>query len=272
MKSAPCLLYRNFPGGGLQRIKDTLSTALDLSTYPQPIPVLFRADDIGVLSASFLRMLDLFHTHQFPLCLAVVPTWLSQARWKAIQSHVDTGSSLWCWHQHGWNHTNHQPLGKKCEFGSARSRSAISGDLSRGKDRLLTVIGSEFSPFFTPPWNRCSEETLEILAELGFSGVSRSQGEQGKNNPLEDFYINVDLHTRKETCGRSALENLCDELRLAVEQHYVSIMIHHQLMDDSAFELLDLLLTLVAGNSKFRACTFHHLREPKKPERPATGA
>ena len=62
-----------------------------------------------------------------------------------------------------------------------------------------------------------------------------------------------------------------DELRLAVEQHYVSVMIHHQLMNDRAFELLDLLLTLVAGNSKFRPSTFHRMGEPKKLERPATG-
>ncbi len=235
---------------------------LDLSTYPRPIPVLFRADDIGVLSTNFGRLLDLFQTHQLPLCLAVVPTWLTQARWRAIKSHVDTGSALWCWHQHGWNHTNHQPSGKKGEFGSARPASAISADLARGKDRLLTIMGSEFSPFFTPPWNRCSEETLEILAELGFRGVSRSRGEQGNKTPLQDFFINVDLHTRKETGGRSALENLGDELRLAVEQHYVSIMIHHQLMNDCAFELLDLLLTLIVGNSKFRPCTFNDLRGP----------
>ncbi|MGI9537763.1 MAG: DUF2334 domain-containing protein, partial [Desulfocapsaceae bacterium] len=240
---------------------------LDLSTSCRPIPVLFRADDIGVLSTNFLRMLDLFQTHHLPLCLAVVPTWLSQTRWRAIKTHIDTGSPLWCWHQHGWNHTNHQSTGKKCEFGSARSRSAISNDLSRGKDRLLRIVGSDYSPFFTPPWNRCSEETLAILAELGFSGVSRSRGEQGENGSLKDFFINVDLHTRKETDGGSALEGLCDELRLAVEQHYVSVMIHHQLMNDSAFELLELLLTLVAGNSKFRACTFNDLRGQHEPDK-----
>ena len=260
MKSAPCILYRNFPGDGLQRIKDTLSAALDRSTFPLSLPVLFRADDIAVLSPNFLRMLYLFQTYQLPLCLAVVPTWLTQTRWKAIKSHIDTESSLWCWHQHGWNHTNHQSTGKKCEFGTARSRSAITDDLSRGKDRLRTIVGSDFSPFFTPPWNRCSDETLLILAEQGFSGVSRSRGEQGKKAPLEDFFVNVDLHTRKEPDCDSALEALCDDLRLAVEQHYVSIMIHHQLMNDSAFELLELLLALMAENSNFRVCTFNEFR------------
>lgn len=260
MRSPPCILYRNFPGGEFQRIKETLSAALDSSTSPPPIPVLFRADDIGVISANFLRLLNLFHTYHLPLCLAVVPTWLTQTRWRAIKSHVDTGSSLWCWHQHGWTHANHQPTGKKCEFGPARSRSALTDDLSRGQDRLLSIGGTIFSPFFTPPWNRCSEETLDILVELGFRGVSRSRGEQGKKAPLEDFFINVDLHTRKETDGHSALAGLCGELRLAVKEHYIGVMIHHQLMNDSAFELLGLLLSLIAENSNFRACTFNDLR------------
>lgn len=259
MNSHPCTLYRDFPSNGLQLIQDRLSAAVDRTQNTRPIPVLFRADDIGVLSSNFLRLLDLFRLHRMPLCLAVVPTWLTHARWSAIKDHVDTDSTQWCWHQHGWSHTNHQRSGKKAEFGQARSKNSLAHDLTRGRDRLLAIGGTDFSPFFTPPWNRCSDATLQILTELGFRGISRSRGEQVGKTSLEDFFINVDLHTRKEPDGRSALEALCAELRQAVDNHYVSIMIHHQMMNDRAFDLLDLLLAEVAENSRLAAGTFNDL-------------
>jgi peptidoglycan/xylan/chitin deacetylase (PgdA/CDA1 family) len=258
--SRPCILYRDFPGDWHQRIRRTLVTALDRSDSPEPLPVFFRADDVGVLSTNFLRLLDLFQRHRMPLCLGVVPTWLTRTRWTAINTHVETSSTQWCWHQHGWSHTNHQATGKKCEFGSARSIRALRDDLERGRDRLQDIMGRDFSPFFTPPWNRCSQETLSLLSKLGFRAVSRSKGEQGPKAIIDDFYINVDLHTRKEADGGTALEALCDELGRAVEEHYVAIMVHHQLMSQSSFDLLDLLLSLVSRSGTLKVCTFNELR------------
>lgn len=259
-QSLPCILYRDLPRDWHQRIRQTFVAAVDHLQSPEPLPVLFRADDIGVLSANFLGLLDLFSSHQIPLCLAVVPTWLTRTRWTAINTQLAASSTQWCWHQHGWSHTNHQSTGKKCEFGTARSRSALRDDLERGRDRLQDIMGSDFSPFFTPPWNRCSEEMLELLSELGFRGVSRSKGEQGQKAIIDDFYINVDLHTRKEPDGGAALEGLCAELGRAVGEHYVSVMIHHQLMNQDSFELLELLLSLVSDSSKLKACTFNELK------------
>lgn len=256
MRAAPCILYRDFPGHGLRKIRRTLDRALDRSTSAEPLPVLFRADDVGVPSANFGQLLDLFSHHRLPLCLAVVPSWLTAARWRAISSEVDTGSPQWCWHQHGWRHANHQRSGKKSEFGTDRDSSMLEADLLRGRERLESVLGPDFSPFFTPPWNRCSGRTLELLAVHGYHGVSRSKGEQSGQTFLADFYINVDPHTRKEANADSALEALCQELHQAVEQNYISVMIHHQLMDKTAFALLDLLLTVLSQSGKVRVCSF----------------
>jgi len=261
MSRLPCILYDNFPGDGFKIIRRTLISALDRSTATGPLPVLFRADDVGVPSANFVRLLELFADHSLPLCLAVVPSWLTAARWSIFRSHVQTGSSQWCWHQHGWRHANHQPHGKKAEFGSTRSAAALRADLSRGKGRLESIMGAEFTPVFTPPWNRCSRQSLDLLAELDYKGVSRSSGEQSRRTPLPDFYINVDLHTRKEAGAGAALQALCRELQQAVEEHYVSVMIHHQLMNETAFELLDLLLSIFSKSSKCRGCSFNDLED-----------
>lgn len=262
MKNTPCPLYQDFPDDGLERIAELLTTASARRESGDPVPVLFRADDIGAPSANFERLLSLFSHHHLPLCLALVPAWLTRARWSAITSLVDTGSSQWCWHQHGWRHANHQPSGKKAEFGPARSAAALKNDLVRGRDRLRAIAGSDFSSFFTPPWNRCSTATLAILAELGYRGVSRSRGEQGETTALQDLYVNVDLHTRKEADGETALQALCSELQKAIDENYVSIMIHHQLMDRSSFELLDLLLRRFSESSTFRGCSFADLSGP----------
>jgi hypothetical protein len=261
MPPVTCILYRDFPGDGLTRIRQTLNTSLDRRSSTEPLPVLFRADDVGVPSANFLRLLDLFSGHALPLSLAVVPSWLTAARWSVFKSQVHTGSSQWCWHQHGWRHANHQPRGKKAEFGGARTKSALRADLSRGKDRLEEIMGADFSPIFTPPWNRCSEQTLELLAELDYQGVSRSRGEQAGRAPLPDLYINVDAHTRKEADSDAALQAMCLELSQAVEDRYISIMIHHQLMNDTAFELLELLLSIVSRSSTCTGCSFTDLKD-----------
>ena len=219
--------FLDFFEDGVDRVRDSLLTELQRLDPGPAVPIFFRADDIGVISARFLRLLRLFQAYQVELCLAVVPVWLSRARWGAINAVIDGRSPLWYWHQHGWSHTNHQESGKKSEFGPARSVEAIRNDLVRGRDRLEAIIGSSFYPLFTPPWNRCSEATVDILAELGYEAISRSLGEQGHPARLPDYYVNLDLHTRKEADPASALDNLCGELRRAVAERRIGVMIHH---------------------------------------------
>ncbi len=259
MITKPAKLYRDFPANGLQRLAETLTGELARIDPARPVPIIFRADDVGVLSKNFLRLLTLFQNRSMPLCLAVVPAWITRLRWTAMQEHIDTSSPLWCWHQHGWSHANHEQAGKKCEFGPSRTAADVERDLVRGRDRLQRLLGPDFSPFFTPPWNRCTALTTKILKDLGFRGVSRSRGEQRDAEPLPDYYVNVDLHTRKETSSSDSLNRLCSELEQAVNDRYVAIMIHHQRMNDSAFVLLDALLALAAGHQNLIPCGFKEM-------------
>jgi predicted deacetylase len=80
--------------------------------------------------------------------------------------------------QHGWRHTNHEPEGRKCEFGASRSFEEQLADIARGREVLEHAFGKAFSPVFTPPWNRCTQDTYRALDQLGFRALSQLQGKQ----------------------------------------------------------------------------------------------
>ncbi|WP_419786371.1 polysaccharide deacetylase family protein [Pseudodesulfovibrio sp.] len=239
---SPCWLA---PEADLDRAADRAAEILSAS----PVPVFFRADDLGVPGDKCRRMLDLFRTRGVPLHLAVTPAWLTPARWNVLREWAGE-DDLWCWHQHGWRHLNHQTSGKKGEFGTERNDAELRADLTHGRDRLAEILGDAFRPVFTPPWNRFDPRVGPILKDLGFKAVSRSSGED-KKVPLPlglpDLPINVDLHTRREEDPAEGLEHLIIEFKNAVAEGRVGLMLHHQRMNDAAFAFLDRCLEAVAG-------------------------
>ncbi len=209
----------------------------------KPIELFFRADDIGVPSKIFAKLVSLFQRHQLPLCLAVVPSWLSKQRYIELRSITGVDDTLWCWHQHGRLHKNFEPDGKKQEFGPARDFATLKQHILQGKNRLELLLGESFQPFFTPPWNRCSHEAALALKELQFHGISRSRNARPDfTGILPDIQVNVDLHTRKEPAPATSLNNLLIELEMSLASGRCGIMIHHQRMNAHAFALLDLLM------------------------------
>ena len=253
-------LYKDPPGNHLEVIGRHLEKGLRDASGKNRIKLFFRADDIGVPSNHFAILLELFGRHRIPLCLAVVPTWLTRARWTAFSALCDPEDELWCWHQHGFSHRNHEVSGKKCEFGPHRAADQVRYDIERGRDRLAHLMGRSFSPYFTPPWNRCSQTALETTEELGFLAVSRSRGAHPDSLTLPDFFINVDLHTRKEPDPQTSLQALGREFELAVRSGRLGIMLHHQRMNRSAFTFLSDLLTLITNHPHLEPVTFRSLR------------
>lgn len=245
-------LPENIPG----RLRQILS-AHEGNT--SPLQVFFRADDIAVVDPEFSRLMELFVRHDMPLCLAVVPGWLNAANWGHLRQ-FDLDNPLWCWHQHGRSHINHETEGKKGEFEDSRSWEAIKADIEGGRNILVQKFGRHFCGVFTPPWNRCGRKTLELLPKLGFRAVSRSAGARPPAaGILPDLAVNVDLHTRKENDFATGWQNLLEEFTEAVKSDRMGVMLHHQRMNDAAFDFLALLLAELRFRKNIICCSFRDL-------------
>ena len=239
-------LYQR-PLADLERqLAETIATGC--ARHSGPIALFWRADDIGYPSEQFGALIKTFQRHEMPLCLATVPTWLTGQRLGQLRRHTGTDDSLWCWHQHGRSHHNYERVGKKQEFGPARSASLIHRDIQQGKNRLEDLLADAFQAYFTPPWNRWSQETLTLLRQEGFKGISRYRGAQPVSDAnLPDIFMNVDLHTSKEESQERAWQHLRCELSDGLASGHCGIMLHHQRMNHHALLLLDCLLRLLAA-------------------------
>ena len=225
--------------------------------------VFFRADDVAVPGGRFRDMLRVFSHHAVPLNLAVVPAWLTPQRWLALTKMGAKAPRLWCWHQHGWRHTNHEPQGKKQEFGPARRSQDLLRDLDRGRERLATLMGERFFPVFTPPWNRCTAEVLNHLHRSGYAAVSRSTGSKPACPPgLSDFSVDIDLHTRKEVTAVDGWQGLTADLTRGLARPVCGIMLHHQRMNAQALAGLDHLLGLLRAGPHYKCLDFRRLAGP----------
>jgi len=236
-------INRSIPVDIKQRLTLTLEKGLSLNPETR---FFFRADDIAVPGKNFSRMMELFLSSRVPLNLAVVPAWLTRKRWDAMASLAGRGGTLFCWHQHGWSHVNHETAGKKQEFGPSRARAQVEKDLEKGKARLELLLKHRAFPFFTPPWNRVSGEAMEVLSGLGFKGLSRSS--KGLPLPpagLKEFPVHLDLHTRKDKTMDQGWESFFKEMALGMESTACGIMIHHMRMNESAFIFLEFMLQLI---------------------------
>ncbi len=222
--------------------------------------VFFRADDVAVPGVRFRDMIRVFIRHAVPLNLAVVPAWLTPQRWRTLTDIGAAAPRLWCWHQHGWRHTNHEPQGKKQEFGPARPPEALIRDLDRGRERLESLMGARFFPVFTPPWNRCTRDALRHLRRSGYAAVSRSAGSKPSCPPgLAELTVDIDLHTRKEAAAGDGWASLTAELARGLARPVCGVMLHHQRMNTEALAGLDRLLALLKASPRFEFQNFKGL-------------
>ena len=228
-------------GSWLQPVEDALDAA------PSPVPVFFRDDDAGWGDARLLALLDAFAERGLPVDLAVIPLELDAGLARELRARP-VGL-----HQHGLAHVNHEREGRKCEFGPARDAAAQRRDVAEGRERLAGLLGDRLDPIFTPPWNRCTIDTGHVLAELGFSALSREARAEPLGVPgLRELPVSVDWFAHRHGTRLSP-----DELGAGVATAIggdspVGLMFHHEIMDAADMKRAGDLLTLLAGHE--RAC------------------
>ena len=236
---------------------DPVRRALDET--PGPLSFFFRDDDVGRADDLLTALLDRFVRRGIPLDLAVIPQALLPAAADALGRAVTRAPAPVGVHMHGFAHVNHEPAGRKCEFGASRDASAQRRDLDAGRRRLAELLGDLVAPFFTPPWNRCTETTGRLLRELGFRALSRDGGEPPLGIPgLVELPVRVDWLRRPAGSPRD-LSLVAARLAAAGPEHPTGIMLHHERMDGDELERLDELLALLAGHPAARCRTMASL-------------
>lgn len=211
-----------------------------LAAGGEEITVFFRDDDAGWADARLLALLDVFRAQQVPLDLAVIPCALSVAL--AAQLRRRCAQQPLGMHQHGYAHINHEPTGRKCEFGPARSAAQQTGDVLAGQLRLRALLGS-IDAIFTPPWNRCSQATVEALRAGGIATLSRDhKAAPLKLDGLRECPVQVDW-CKWTQASLPAWQSLDAQLaRYADDGRVLGIMLHHAVMSDADLQVLQDLI------------------------------
>ena len=228
---------------------DPLRRALDAA--PQPVSFFFRDDDVGWCDDRLFDLLHLFARHSLPVDLAIIPEALTRCLANELGTRVRVMPIEV--HQHGLAHVNHEPAGRKGEFGPARPRSIQRRDIDQGRRRLQELLGSIVRPIFTPPWNRCTAVTGRCLVDLGFRVLSRDASAEALNVPgLFELPTRVDWFARRKA-KRLSRGELGRRLATEVEAgDGIGIMFHHALMDAEEQRDADELLGVLAGHTRAR--------------------
>ncbi len=214
------------------------------STTAEPLPFFLRDDDIDADEETLRELLDISLARRAPVNLEVIPGRLTEAGIRLVSDHKRFTPDLIELDQHGWQHTNHETTGRKCEFGPSRSYEQQYADIAQGKALLEAAFEELFTPVFTPPWNRYTADTLRALQELGFVAFSGlGNGTPVAGYGFQDLSVTLDLYRWKEGVAMKAptlfIEELITQLRAGDP---IGLLLHHKVMDADAFAFLDGLL------------------------------
>jgi hypothetical protein len=225
-------------------------SSLDART--SPATVFFRDDDVGWDDERLALLLDCFEVAGLPLDLAVIPAALSDSLAAALLARRASGPRLGL-HQHGWTHANHEVVGRKCEFGTARPLAMLYEDLRDGRQVLQGAFGQALDPIFTPPWNRCVPDLGQLLLDLGLTVLSRDATATPLGlTGLHECPVAVDWSARRGGLRRSPGEIAADLAKALASDRPSGVLFHHAVMDAPAREMTGQLLRLLAGHASAR--------------------
>jgi GNAT superfamily N-acetyltransferase len=229
-----------------------LCAALDEAD--REVTFFLRDDDAGWDDERLFALMDVVAARRLPLDVAVIPAALTRWLAKALRAaHEEWAGSLGL-HQHGFAHINHEPNGRKCEFGPSRTRDVQLRDLQSGRELLDEHLPGCLQPVFTPPWNRCTSVTAELLPQIGVRTLSRHLGGAELVRPaVPEMPVSVDWSYARRGGRRLTPLELAE---LAAEQVRrggpVGVNLHHAVMDGAELRRLAELCDLLARHPAAR--------------------
>jgi len=242
-----------------------------LAARTTPLHVFFRDDDAAEDVPPLRHLLSLFQQWRTPLNLAVIPGRLTEAGRELLLQAAQATPDLLELNQHGWQHVNHERLGRKCEFGPSRSLANQLADLAQGQARMNIAFGANWFPAFVPPWNRCTESTARALEQLGFRVLSRDGGGPAfLGSTLCEIPVTLDLFRWRDGPQLRPVAELIEAFALQAQSGApIGVLLHHKVMDESAFAFVEALLELCQRFPVVRCQTLAQLAALQaKAERP----
>ncbi len=233
---------------------EPIARALDERTLP--LTVFFRDDDAGWSDERLFALLGLFDELELPIDLAVIPDAIGPEVAARLAHRARTSARLGL-HQHGFAHLNHEPEGRKCEFGPSRAIEAQRSDIEEGRERLLALFGAELDPIFTPPWNRCISETGACLLDAGIAILSRDRSAEplGVDGLLECPVASDWLLKRKGVRVARGVWSEEFAQAIATADAPFGMMLHHAIMDDEDRDALGVALKMLQSHAHVRFVT-----------------
>jgi len=225
------------------------------------IDIFFRDDDADDDLPNLHRLLDLFGAHATPIHLAVIPGTLTDRGADVLLRRHDHAPHLIELGQHGWMHSNHEIVGRKCEFGPSRNYELQLADIARGRDLLDGVFGPAWQKIFTPPWNRCDENTLQALDCLDFQVLSADGSQMSpQHHRFCEIPISFDIFIWKKGTTPKTASDIGFGIGAQVRRkERIGILLHHKVMTPDAFRAIDILLDGLAESAAVRLHTLHNL-------------
>jgi hypothetical protein len=235
---------------------DTVRAALDATR--RPVEFFFRDDDAGWENDLLFDLLDRCQAKAVHIDLAVIPSELDANLAADLCQRAATG--LVHLHQHGFRHVNHEPTGRKYEFGPSRSYDQQLADIAQGRALIGGQLHPYVDPIFTPPWNRCTEQTASALVNLGFQVLSRDHtAEPFGLADLAEVPVSVDWFAKRKSepwaCEQVALQ-LCKHILGG--RRPIGVMLHHGITNDEHMALIDELLCLVAEHPQAMSTSIYN--------------
>ena len=229
-----------------------LRAALDEA--PAAVDFFLRDDDAGWDDERLYALLGIVEGRKLPIDLAVIPRALTPRLAEELALRTATCEGRLGLHQHGLAHANHERNGRKCEFGSSRERAMQRDDIRAGRERLEAALPGLVQPIFTPPWNRCTSVTGEVLRELGFRVLSRHASEGPLGIPgLAEIPVTVDWSHAKRAGVRLSFSELGELAAAEVRRGGpVGVNLHHAVMDRRERSRFDELCALLATHPMAR--------------------
>jgi predicted deacetylase len=241
---------------------DSLRQTLDAA--PEPVVFFFRDDDAGWADTKLFELIYAFGEYDAPLDVAVIPKAISRNTAARLRALVETCPQEISLHQHGYAHENHEPNGRKSEFGENRTDDLQLADITNGRRILFDLLGPTTDAIFTPPWNRCTTKTATCLRQTGFRYLSRDvTATQINTDGVCELPIAIDWFKQRKGI-RLAPREIGDSLSVAaVGRIPVGVMLHHAIMDKQEHKRLADLLHFLSSHSQARCVLMRDVSESK---------